>query len=84
MDKKQKENIKRVVSEGLTLIKTRLQISKPSSKLESALKKHSRKLIDDLKKEVKKKSKKQAKNNTKIKAVKKPRKIKVVSKKAIK
>ncbi len=84
MNSELKENIKRVVSEGLALIKTRLQISKPSSKLESALKKHSRKLIDDLKKEVKKKTKKQAKNNTKIKAVKKLRRIKAVSKKATK
>ena len=84
MNKERKENIKRVVSEGLTLIIRRLQISNPSSKMETALKKHSKKLIEDLKKEIKRKGKKVAKNNTRTKAIKEPKAIKPVSRKAAK
>ena len=53
MDKKQKENIKRIIGEGLSLILGKLKISKPSAKLEHALKKHTRKLADQFKTEVK-------------------------------
>lgn len=58
MEKKQKENIKRIVGEGLSLILNKLKISNPSSKTESALKKLSKKLTGHLKTEVKRGAKK--------------------------
>jgi hypothetical protein len=67
MDKKQKENIKRIVGEGLSLVLSKLKISRPSAKLERALKKHSRKLADHFKAEVKQLGKKGIKVVTKSK-----------------
>jgi hypothetical protein len=64
MEKKQKENIKRIVGEGLSLILNKLKISNPSSKTESALKKLSKKLTGHLKTEVKKGSKKKMTKHT--------------------
>lgn len=84
MDKKIKENIKRAVSSGLKLMKTNLKISTPSSKLDLALKKHSKKLIEDFKKEVKRKSKKEAKGAKKSKVVKKSKAAKSTSTKVLK
>jgi len=58
MDKKQKENIKRMVGEGLSTIQNKLKISKPSTKMERALKKYAKKLADHFKAEVKRLDKK--------------------------
>ncbi len=67
MEKKQKENIKRIVGEGLSLILNKLKISNPSSKTESALKKLSKKLTGYLKTEVKKGAKKKITKDTRNK-----------------
>jgi chemotaxis response regulator CheB len=61
MNKKQKENIKRVVGEGLQHVLSKLKISKPSAKMERMLKKHSKKLVDQFKAEVKRLGKKKNK-----------------------
>jgi hypothetical protein len=68
MDKKQKENIKRIVGEGLSLILSKLKISRQSAKMEQALKKHSRKLVDLFKAEVKRVGKKKNEKITKRKS----------------
>ncbi len=67
MDKKQKENIKRIVGEGLRLILSKLKIPKPSAKMDQVLKKHSKKLADHFKAEVKRVAKKGNKKVTKAK-----------------
>lgn len=61
MDKKEKENIKRIVGDGLSVILSKLNISKPSTKMERALKKQTRKLADHIKAEVKRQSKEKTK-----------------------
>ncbi len=66
MDKKQKENIKRIVGEGLSTILNKLKISKPSAKVERALKKHTKKLADHFKTEVKRLDKKGIKKVKKV------------------
>ena len=68
MDKKQKENIKRTVGEGLSQVLSKLKISKPSAKMERMLKKHSKKLVDQLKAEVKRLGKKKNNGVTKAKS----------------
>jgi len=65
MNKKLKDNIKRVVGEGLGLIIARLKITKPSLKMETSLKKQSKKLAGLLKAEMKRQSKKKDKANSK-------------------
>lgn len=65
MDKKQKENIKRIVRGGLNVMLTKLKISKPSVKMEQALNKYAKKLADHFKAEVKRLAKKGNKKTTK-------------------
>jgi hypothetical protein len=65
MKQKEKESIKRIVGEGLGVILGKLQISKPSSKVESSLKKYSKKLTTIFKGEVKKQAKEKNKNSAK-------------------
>ena len=84
MNKKLKEKIKLAASAGFKLTMTKLGISKPSSKLESALKKHSKKLIEEFRKELKKKSKEKAKDNKKTKVVRKTKAVKTVPRRASK
>jgi hypothetical protein len=76
MNKKLKENVKRIVGEGLSLIMNKLKISKPSAKMEKSLKRHSRKLVDHLKAEIKRQSQKKGSPG-----VRKGRVTKVASKK---
>ena len=71
MNGTQKENIKRIVNSGLKQIMSNLNISNPSSKLETAIKKHAKKLIADFKREVKRMSKTKTKNNHQLKSTKK-------------
>jgi|GEM_PF-3746069 len=68
MDNKQKENIKRIVGEGLSQILSKLKISKTSAKLERRLKKYSKKLVDHFKDEVKRLDKKKKSAPTKSKS----------------
>ena len=75
MNKNLKEKIKLALKSGLNLTTTKLGITKPSSKLENVLKKHSKKLIEDFKKELKRKGKEQAKSGKRTKVAKTAKRI---------
>ncbi len=65
VNKKLKENINRIVGEGLGLILSKLKISKPSPKMEKSLKRQARKLVGHLKTEIKRQGHKEEKSKPK-------------------
>jgi len=68
MNKKEKENIKRIVGEGLSLVLNKLKILKPSAKMDNALKKQAKKLADHFRAELKRLNKKGLKKSGKVKS----------------